>query len=159
MPRATTRSPSGASAPAAPAESVLGENLAFLLIRAGAQAAAQDTRALAKHGLKVRQYAVLSTACTEPRTQKELSDFLMLNPSQVVALVDALEERGLVERVAAPADRRSKVVVGTARGRRLFDKAHLKVARTHESLLAGLDPVERERFLAVIRSLAFPAPQ
>lgn len=159
MPRATTRSPSGTSAPAAPAESVLGENLAFLLIRAGAQAAAQDTRALAKHGLKVRQYAVLSTACTEPRTQKELSDFLMLNPSQVVALVDALEERGLVERVAAPADRRAKIVVGTARGRRLFDKARVEVAHTHEALLAYLGAGEREAFVAAIRGLAFPTPQ
>jgi DNA-binding MarR family transcriptional regulator len=135
---------------------VLGSNLVFLLIRAGAQGAAQDTRALAKYGLKVRQYAVLSTACTEPRTQRELSDFLMLNPSQVVALVDALEERGLVERVPPPTDRRANVVVATADGRSLFDKARVEVANLHESLLGDLGAVEREEFLAVIRRLAFP---
>ncbi|MFD6327548.1 MarR family winged helix-turn-helix transcriptional regulator [Streptomyces sp. NPDC058442] len=137
-------------------ESALDCNLVFLLIRAGALGAANDTRVLAKHGLKVRQYAVLTTACTRPRTQKELSDFLMLNPSQIVTLVDTLEDLGLVEREAAVGDRRAKLVVATTRGRELFDVVRIDVGDAHDRLLGHLSPAQREEFLTVLRRLALP---
>lgn len=41
-------------------------------------------------------------------TQRELTDFLSLDPSQVVSLVDDLKRRGLVERAAGKQDRRAR---------------------------------------------------
>src|SRR5688572_23016252 len=91
-------------------DSVLGGDLVFLLARANALTLAAANAALAEHGLKARSYSVLALAADGARpTQRELAEFLRLDPSQVVALVDGLEKRQLVERRTDPADRRANV--------------------------------------------------
>jgi DNA-binding MarR family transcriptional regulator len=47
---------------------------------------------------------------------------LRVAPRSVTDVIDALEERGLVERAPDPADRRATVVTLTASGRRLVDE-------------------------------------
>jgi DNA-binding MarR family transcriptional regulator len=55
----------------------------------------------------------------EPRTMSEMAAVLHCDNSNVTGLVDAMEERGLVERRPDPADRRVKLLVLTERGRRV----------------------------------------
>src|SRR4051795_8712132 len=45
-----------------------------------------------------------------PMTQRELGDQLSLTSGGVTVLVDRLEQRGLVRRVAHPTDRRASVI-------------------------------------------------
>ena len=52
----------------------------------------------------------------------ELAGHLRVAPRSVTDVIDALEERGLVERAPDPADRRATVVTLTASGRRLVDE-------------------------------------
>ncbi|WP_394160122.1 MarR family winged helix-turn-helix transcriptional regulator [Galactobacter valiniphilus] len=115
----------------------------FVMARASALGSADANRALATLNLKVRQYSALALACSqEPPTQRELSEDLALDPSQIVAMVDALEERGLVQRHPDPRDRRSKIVIATAAGRELCTQARALVEQASASSLAAL--TERE---------------
>lgn len=128
----------------------------FMLIRAGAVGRARGNAVLRDLGFRTRDYSILSTVATREVTQKELASFLMLNPSQVVSLVDDLEERGLVRRTTSPHDRRAKIVVATKEGRRAFTRAKDLLERTHEDLLSPLTREERDTLLRVLPLLAFP---
>ena len=128
----------------------------FMLIRAGAVGRARGNEVLSDLGLRTRDYSVLTTAASRVVTQKELAEFLMLNPSQVVALVDGLEKRGLVKRSPSPRDRRAKIVAATAKGQKVFAEARRRLLETHEVLFAPLTPDEREVVLRVLPALAFP---
>lgn len=53
------------------------------------------------------------------RTMREVADALLCDPSNVTGIVDRLEARGLIERTAAPHDRRAKLLAVTAEGERV----------------------------------------
>ncbi|MFI5047414.1 MAG: MarR family winged helix-turn-helix transcriptional regulator [Acidimicrobiia bacterium] len=61
-------------------------------------------------------------ALREPLSMRELAERLFLDPSNLTALVDRLEELGLVERTADAEDRRVKRLIITERGARLADE-------------------------------------
>jgi DNA-binding MarR family transcriptional regulator len=61
-------------------------------------------------------------ALREPLSMRELADRLYLDPSNLTALVDRLEDLGLVERTADADDRRVKRLVITARGEAVADE-------------------------------------
>ena len=98
-----------------------------------------NNQALAEFSLKERSYSVLalSDSGLEP-TQRELADFLSLDPSQIVALVDELENRGLVSRAPGKQDRRAKTVTATAEGRRLRARAAEAAEQAEVLALSGL---------------------
>ncbi|MBX7267194.1 winged helix-turn-helix transcriptional regulator [Micromonospora sp. Llam7] len=138
-------------------DSVLGGDLSFLLARANALTLAAANAALAAHGLKARSYSVLALAAEDAHpTQRELAEFLRLDPSQVVALIDDLERRGLVERRTDPADRRANVLVATDAGRALFARAQESARAVELGLLAAVTPADHERLAQLLRLLAFP---
>lgn len=128
----------------------------FLTARARAIGSSRANVLLAPLGLKVRSYAVLSLACSGLNpSQRELADFLSLDPSQIVALVDHLEERGAVTREQDPRDRRSKGITATAKGVRLHDEARQAIRRAEAESLAPLDAAEREQLRGLLRRIAF----
>ncbi|WP_426322391.1 MarR family winged helix-turn-helix transcriptional regulator [Microbacterium sp. E-13] len=138
--------------------SALADDVSFLLARANAIALAAGNAALAEHGLKARSYSVLVLACGEARpSQRDLAEFLRLDPSQVVSLVDELQSRGLVERQPDPADRRANVVVATDAGRRLAATAGEAARGAEERVHADLASDDRETLTRLLRTLAFPS--
>ncbi|WP_308492057.1 MarR family winged helix-turn-helix transcriptional regulator [Microbacterium terrisoli] len=136
-------------------ETSVGSDPAFLLARANALSLADAAAALASHGLKVRSYSVLALACGDLRpTQRELSEFLRLDPSQVVSLLDDLERRGWVSREPDPRDRRVNVVVATAAGRTACARAREAVEAAQRAHFAVFDDEEFDTFTALLRRLA-----
>ncbi|HLS92017.1 MAG TPA: MarR family transcriptional regulator [Microbacterium sp.] len=130
----------------------LAHNASFLLARASAVASQRDNRALAPLGLKVRSFSVLALALdAQPPTQREIAEFLRLDPSQVVALVDDLESRGIVARETDARDRRAKVVAVTDAGRALYAEARELVA----DVTTHLDAADASAFLRSVEQLAF----
>jgi DNA-binding MarR family transcriptional regulator len=123
------------------------DDLGFLLSRASGQVVRATNAALAEHGLRVRQYSVLVLACeaVDGLSQRELATVLALDPSQVVLLVDELAAAGLVERQAPEADRRTRLVVATAEGRRVRDVAAKAADAAMEIPLKLLGDAERDR--------------
>ncbi|MFV0374465.1 MarR family winged helix-turn-helix transcriptional regulator [Microbacterium sp.] len=135
--------------------STVGGDLAFLLARANAVSIDSANAALSSHQLTVRSYSVLALAVSDSRpSQKELADFLRLDPSQVVALVDDLERRTLVRRKTDPADRRAKVVVVTASGRTLYAQARAAVVADEEQRFGGLSARERDLLAKALRQVS-----
>ncbi|MEV6810641.1 MarR family transcriptional regulator [Micromonospora sp. NPDC051296] len=71
-----------------------------------------------------------------PLPARELAGQLRCDRSNVTALVDKLEQAGLVERRVDPADRRQKTLLVTEAGRRMREQVHRVLSDSR--LLAGL---------------------
>jgi DNA-binding MarR family transcriptional regulator len=69
----------------------------------------------AGHRLTAAQACMLE-GLTEPMSQREAAVRLGYDPSNITALADALESKGLVERRPDPTDRRVKTLARTAEG-------------------------------------------
>lgn len=64
----------------------------------------------------------------DPKPMGELAKQLACDNSNVTWITDRLEERGLVSRTQAPHDRRVRLLVLTAKGRRLRDQISARLA-------------------------------
>ncbi|MEU4713647.1 MarR family winged helix-turn-helix transcriptional regulator [Micromonospora purpureochromogenes] len=84
-----------------------------------------------------------------PLPARDLAEQLRCDRSNVTALVDKLEQAGLVERRVDPADRRQKTLVVTDAGRRMRERVHRVMSDSR--LLAGLSTDE----LATLRELVW----
>ena len=136
-------------------DTAIGGDLAFLVARANAISLLNTNAALAEHGLKVRSYSVLALAAAGTRpTQRELSTFLKLDPSQVVLLIDQLETRKLVRREVNPGDRRANVVVATDAGHALYEQARNATQVAERSAFAALTPNDLTALSALVRKVA-----
>ena len=130
----------------------IGNDVGLLLAKLHAMGSVLNNRALSDFGLRERSFSVLTLACSglEP-TQRELADFLSLDPSQVVSLVDDLEHRGLVERAQGKQDRRAKIIVSTAEGRRIHTKARAALEVCEQTQLAALNEEENAQLRALLK--------
>src|SRR3954451_14670663 len=88
-------------------------------------------------GLGPYHHAVLAVLAEGSReTQGAIAHGLGYHRAQLVGLLDELEERGLVERQRAPADRRRHIVGFTEAGRKALEDLRACAARVEEELLA-----------------------
>jgi DNA-binding MarR family transcriptional regulator len=132
----------------------LGSGCGLLILRLARAAAWRLGRSLADSGLRWTEFAVLHHLEAQgPLAQRELATALRIQPSNIVALLDDLERRGLLGRSPDPADRRRHRVELTSQGRGTLERA-TKAARAAEAdLLAPLSPTERRAFHALLVSL------
>jgi DNA-binding MarR family transcriptional regulator len=85
-----------------------------------------------------------------PLSQREISDRIGLDPSDLVGAIDVLEQGGFVERRRDPDDRRRYAVVITAAGRRADERLQVLIAEAGERVLVNLDAGERRRLAALL---------
>ncbi|MGI8678083.1 MAG: MarR family winged helix-turn-helix transcriptional regulator [Jatrophihabitans sp.] len=123
-----------------------GPNSAFLLAQLGAHAAQIFGRLVAEVDLSPPLAGLLRAVATGPgRSQQEIATQLGTPPARMVALVDDLDERGLVERRRNPDDRRLNALYLTDTGQSTL-KTLGRIAGQHDNLLlAALDQTEREQ--------------
>jgi len=129
------------------------------LSQLGRAAGAGLSRRLEEVGLDVRRYRVLLAVGEHAGCpQRALTEHLRIPPSRVVAILDDLEGRGLVERVSLPSDRRTHALRLTPAGATLCEEA-APVAEDYErQLVASLAPGEREALLGLLDRLQVGAP-
>ena len=132
-----------------------GPPAAFLLAQVGAHAASQFAGRLARLELAPPHAGILRILGRQPAiTQQALATALGMQPSRLVALVDELESRGLIERRENPDDRRSYALYPTDKGRAALE-AIGRVAREHQqALLAALDDDEQRQLGILLRRVA-----
>jgi DNA-binding MarR family transcriptional regulator len=95
-------------------------------------------------GLRPRQLIVLTLLDERgPVTQQVLGEALQLDPSNVVGLLNELEERGLVTRRRDPADRRRHIVELSAVGAGELAGATTQSRQVEDELLGALSTEER----------------
>src|SRR5262245_16169515 len=91
--------------PRKPARSASAPGAAFLLAQIGAHAAQRYAERIQPLGLSPPESGMLRIlASDQGMTQQALASTLGILPSRLVALVDGLEQRGLIERRDRPDD-------------------------------------------------------
>jgi DNA-binding MarR family transcriptional regulator len=128
---------------------------AFLLAQLGAHAASQFAERLGVLELAPSDAGILRLLrVTAGLSQQELASKLQIHPSRLVAILDNLERRGLVERRANPDDRRLYSIHLTKDGGEILEKIG-RVAREHEDgLLSALSGGERDQLAALLLRIA-----
>ncbi|HEX2048212.1 MAG TPA: MarR family winged helix-turn-helix transcriptional regulator [Acidimicrobiales bacterium] len=86
----------------------------------------------------------------QPVSQREISDHLGLDASDVVGVLDILEAAGMVERRRDPHDRRRHAVVLTETGETAARRFAALRAEVEDRVLGGLDPEERRRLVDLL---------
>jgi len=128
---------------------------AFLLAQLGAHAASKFAERLGAVDLTPPHAGILRfVSGAGGISQQELAGHLRILPSRLVVLIDQLEERGMVERRADPADRRTYALHLTAKGTETL-KTIGRLARDHQdALLVSLTPNERDVLASLLRKVA-----
>ncbi|WP_371618479.1 MarR family winged helix-turn-helix transcriptional regulator [Streptomyces sp. NBC_00454] len=88
-----------------------------------------------------------------PASQATLSGRTGIHRSDLVAVINELAERELVERTPDPADRRRNVITLTPPGRRRLRKLEQLLAAAQEELLSPLSVPEREQLTRLLGRL------
>ena len=128
---------------------------AFLLAQLGAHAASRFGERLAALELTPPDTGILRLLHVAAGiSQQELSTKLQIHPSRLVAILDNLEKRKLVERKPNANDRRLYSLHLTKNGGEILEKIG-RVAREHqEALLAALSAEERELLTGLLHRIA-----
>ncbi|MDR3634841.1 MAG: MarR family transcriptional regulator [Isosphaeraceae bacterium] len=131
------------------------DGLAFLLSQVGAHAAARFAERLVPLELAPPHAGILKVIKrADGLSQQALGEKLGVFPSRLVALLDDLEKRGLVERRDSPTDRRSYALYLTDAGRDALEKLD-RTAREHQdALCAALDESERAQLADYLARIA-----
>ena len=96
-------------------------------------------------GVTRAQWKVLFRLDRQPGLRQiELADMLDIEPITLTRIVDRLEESGLVERRADPADRRAWRLHVTAQAQPLIAKLKRIAAELTADAFAGIDPKDIE---------------
>jgi DNA-binding MarR family transcriptional regulator len=129
-------------------------SLGFLLSQVGIYASQQFAKRIAKVDLHPPLFRVLNVVeAVEGRSQQAIGAALEAPASRMVAIVDELEERGLIERRPDPKDRRVRALYLTAKGREVLEEGR-KIAIEHEAALTeGMSSADQERLIKLLSQL------
>lgn len=120
-----------------------------------ARAREQFTAEVARVRLSASQARVL-LELDAPLAQRQLARQLQYDPSNITALADALEVRGLIERRPDPNDRRYRLVALTHAGARLRSELGARLSEPVDGL--GRLSVDEQRELLRLLRRAFAPP-
>jgi len=129
-------------------------SVGFLISQLGFFSSKGFMEALAPVGIGPREFLLMRfVQATQGQSQQALAERLGVPPSRMLAMVDHLEEAGLVERRPDPADRRVRGLYLTRKGRGALERA-AKIAIDYETrLCAGINREEREQLIDLLQKL------
>jgi DNA-binding MarR family transcriptional regulator len=127
------------------------QSVGFSLSTLGYEVARGFRQTLDPLGIEPRDFGLLrAVAADEGRSQQVIGERLGIAPSRMVAFVDLLESRGLLERRLNADDRRTRALHLTASGRDLLDRAFAAALAYERSLCDGLSPADRAHLLELL---------
>ena len=126
----------------------------LLVIKLGRITMHRFTEALEPFGIRPRHVAALIELRDHGQlTQQSLCGQLHLDPTNLVAILNELEQRGFATRRRDPEDRRRHLVEVSNKGIALIEKVSEVMDGVEEDLLGGLEPAEREQLGDVLTSM------
>lgn len=128
--------------------------LAFLLSQVGIHASKRFAERIATVDLTPPLFRVLNLVdAARGESQQAIGAAAEIPASRMVAFVDELERRGLVERRPEPRDRRVRALYLTRKGRQALERGR-KIAKAHEEeLTRGMSAGDRKRLLDLLQSM------
>ena len=127
----------------------------FLLRRISLASFAGFSQVCGGYGLHPMHFGMLMIIdADEPVSQQELSARTGIDPSTMVARMDTLSERGLVERTRSAEDRRIYEIRLSPAGRKLLAELRVKARQHGERFYAPLSTDERAQLHALLAKLA-----
>lgn len=129
------------------------------LIRDDAFASLRDdmTARMAECSLSLPQ-GKLIRELAEPQTQRELARRLHYDPSNITALADSLEARGLIERRADASDRRFRLLALTPKGERVRASLEQLLGQPPH-FMDRLTPAEQKQLLQLLAKIFVAEPR
>jgi DNA-binding MarR family transcriptional regulator len=110
---------------------------------------------VARHGLHPMHFGLLSILDAEgPISQQELGRLLGIDPSSMVARMDALEKLGLVKRARSADDRRAYEISLTAEGRKTLKRLQAEAREYGKDFFRALTAKEQEQLNLLLLKLA-----
>jgi len=112
------------------------------------------TEALEPFGIRPRHVAALIELRDHGElTQQSLCGHLHLDPTNLVAILNELEQRGYAIRRRDPEDRRRHLVEVSKKGIALIEKVSEVMDGVEDDLLDGFEPAEREQLEGLLTSM------
>jgi DNA-binding MarR family transcriptional regulator len=123
----------------------------FAISTTGYEIARQFQQLLAPLGIEPRDFGILqNVAASEGESQQAIGERINIAPSRMVAFIDSLEQRGLLERRQNPNDRRARALFLTAEGHELLARAFQLSDELERALTQDLSPAKREQLLELL---------
>jgi len=131
------------------------DSVGFMLSTLGHAISRRFIHTLQPLELHPREFAVLrAVQASDGQSQQALAARLHIPPSRMVAIVDELEARGLIERRPDPDDRRVRALYVTKGGQTLLEDAFDLAVEHERAITDGLTAQERAELLALLNLIA-----
>jgi MarR family 2-MHQ and catechol resistance regulon transcriptional repressor len=136
-------------------KSEAGYDLVIQVLSAANVMVKESHRLFRPHGISDAQFNVLNVLGPEPAglSQRELSDYLVVDRSNITGLLDRMEKSGWVQRADHPDDRRVYLVTLTPAGRKLWQKVLPEYTAAVRRVTATVPEIELKRALETLRRL------
>lgn len=116
---------------------------------------AAELPVLETNGLSMWGYSVLAALDRSAiRTQAALAEAIGADKTRIIAILDELQDKGLIERVADPEDRRARLLAITKDGRKVKEATQAAIQRGEERWLGTLSAGDRATFLRILQELS-----
>src|SRR3989440_1377413 len=126
----------------------------LLMIKLGRITVHRFTEALEPFGIRPRHVAALIELRDHGEvTQQSLCGQLHVDPTNLVAILNELERKGLATRRRDPEDRRRHLVEVSDEGIAVIEKVSEVMDGVEADLLAGLEPADREQLEELLTSI------
>lgn len=125
------------------------------LVRTGEWALDAVARLMKPYGLTPAEAQLLSIVhgAGEPLPHRVIADRLVVSRGMVTWLVNGLEQRGLVRRIAKPRDRRTVLVALTEAGHELHAVFRPRIHQLDARVVGDLSTEEQETLLRLLGSI------
>jgi len=108
-------------------------------------------QAVAPTGLRPRELLALQHLRERgPSAQQTLAELIGVDATNLVAVLNSLEDSGLIERRRDRADRRRAIIALSASGERVLADLDLAMRQLDDEIFAVLTPAERDTFNALL---------
>jgi DNA-binding MarR family transcriptional regulator len=130
-------------------------SVAFMLSSLGYAISRRFHAVLEPLDLEPGEFALMrAVAANDGEPQNALAERLHISPSWMVAIVDDLEKRGLLERRPHTRDRRVRTLHLTAAGTKLMKQAERKAQEFDRQVTEPLSETEIEQLLDLLQRVA-----
>ena len=131
-----------------------GAACSLLIVQLARGARRRIEEAVAPTGLRPNEVLVLVHLRERgPSAQQTLVELMCVDPTNIVAVLNSLEDAGLIERRRDRSDRRRAIVALAAPGEQLLAQVDRAFRQVDDEILAGLTLTERQTLTGLLSDL------